>query len=239
MPKITIITAVYGRKEQFKRCARSILEHTPKSLPVVFVFSEHKSFTRSEFFDFVEAEFADRECTIKEVPASGVYGALNEGIRSVQTEYLTFLHSDDRLIRDFDGVDVCELLQEADIVTLPVRINGKLSYPRLSNSPYSDIGINHMSSIFRTEMHKDYMYDTRMSFSADWSAVLDMIEAGATIKEGTLEIVEFDLCGVSNQKSASKLKEDLSILLKRKWTLSNAPSKCLRIAKEIGGYFAR
>jgi glycosyltransferase involved in cell wall biosynthesis len=233
----TICLTVYGRPVQFEKTLQSVKKYVCPRWPIVLIFSEHSEFTYAALETLIGKFLADRSVKVRCVEPTGVYSALNAAILEVRTDYFTFCHSDDEYIRPVnDNTLDYEIISEYDIYTFPVSIDGKISYPRLTDDFSYDISINHMCTFFKTSTHKQYIYDTNYKYSADWDAVLRMHSAGAKISEGSYTFLSFNTQGLSSQSELRRLKEDLSIILRTKWTLGNVSKKITRVLKEIGGF---
>lgn len=236
--KLTVIVSIYGRPTELTRCFQSINQYLTHYIKVLCVFSEHQDLPRSQLDTLILKYLAAHKVTVIQIPPNGVYSALNAGVAHCDTDFLTFLHSDDHLVKLLNEDILKEICQDQyDWVTLPIITDsGALYCPRWKNFPYGDIGVNHCSSFVKTSIHKNYIYDQSFKSSADWMLVINMYEAGVQFCEKPFTLLCFSSTGISSKKSLMKLSEDLRVLFTSKWTLKNFVKKIVRTFKVLVGY---
>lgn len=96
LPKVTIITVTYnlidaGRKEFFKKCIESLSEQTYQNIEHIIIDGASTDGTL-EFFN--ELNFV-KPIQIYSQPDTGMWNAMNKGIKKATGEYICFLNSDD------------------------------------------------------------------------------------------------------------------------------------------------
>jgi len=94
MPKISVIIPTFNRKELLKLAISSILEQTMKDFELIVVDDGSTDQTQR----LVESFGKDIRYIYQE--NKGVSSARNRGIREARGEYLAFLDSDDRWVKD-------------------------------------------------------------------------------------------------------------------------------------------
>lgn len=228
---------VYGRSVGVEKTLASISKYVCRTWPIIVIFSESNDLPWEKFQNFIQHYLHDRELIVRRTPATGIYPALNAAILEVETDYFTFCHSGDYYVRPLNSTNLdIERLVKYDIFTFPIEIENNVSYPRLNNHISFDISINHMCTFFRKSTHTREMYDPTFRFSADWWAMIQMVNNGATIGESTTALLAFDTNGASSDLSFRRLKEDLFILLVSEWKHRYVIPKLKRMIKEIIGY---
>lgn len=242
LQRLTLVTAVYGRKVALlanMQAYNVAVENYPVSPQRLFVFSPSDELGRNEFDQIVEAyrpKLEQKWQTI-EVPAQGIYHALNTGVRAVTTDFLMFYHSDDRILPKALRYLDDQISPETDVLSFCVITQDKIIRPDLANGqPYCAIGINHMSTVFRRNSLLALPFDESMKYSADWKNLIELIESGHRAELSEACVLHFSVDGASNAVSYRRLQEDLRILsqsIKDKHYVF----RCLiRALKEIGGY---
>ena len=88
--KISVITAVYNRKETISRALLSIKKQSYSNIEVIVVDGNSSDGTQ----DIVRSVLGSDDCFITE-PDEGIYDALNKGIQAATGDVICFLHSDD------------------------------------------------------------------------------------------------------------------------------------------------
>jgi len=88
--KISVITAVYNRKETISRALLSIRNQSYKNVEIVVVDGGSSDGTQ----EAVKSVLDENDYFISE-PDDGIYDALNKGLTAATGEIICFLHSDD------------------------------------------------------------------------------------------------------------------------------------------------
>jgi len=241
--RLTIITAVYGRKNLFisnlesYNIAVASIEERPTRL---FVFSESPELNKNQFDDIIASKLDEATpVVVYSVPPAGIYHALNYGVSRTTSDYLIFNHSDDYFTANsFHHINNADI-GKYDISSFAIVLKDTIIYPNLIPPfPHAFIGLNHSAAIFKTEVHKKYHYKQTMKYSADWELIIRMYNDGLTFSGYSNVICIFSDGGASNSLSITRLYEDISLLKRSILESKHITFCCMRIAKEVLGYVA-
>jgi hypothetical protein len=242
--RLTIITAVFGRSEELisNLQAYNLAIGTVDDRPVrMFIFSRHPQLTKFEF-TYLLRKYLDKKTpvVVYDVSPDGIYNALNYGISSVKSEFFIFNHSDDYFTPNaFKHISNSEI-DSSDVSSFGIIVNDKIASPLVDAPfPYSCIGINHSATIFKSNVHKKFKYNTKMKYSSDWDLIIRMYNEGVTFQAFPYVISIFSDGGASNLLAVRRLHEDVSILLKSSLRSKYFGICSARIVKEILGFISR
>lgn len=108
--KISVITAVYNRSQTIGDALRSVLAQQGVDLETIVVDGDSTDGTSG-----VISQFGDQvSCSIRE-PDTGIYNALNKGLRATTGDVIGFLHADDWLADTNVLADVARLMDNRNV----------------------------------------------------------------------------------------------------------------------------
>ena len=151
-------------------------------------------------------------------PDTGIYNAMNKGIRKAQGKYCFFLNSGDWLISSetLDNVFI-EIGDNSSPVFFTDRINNNgttVSYPHnLSINYLFDNPISHQNSIIKSSLFNEHgYYNEDHHISSDWEFFLKelWIHKTAFVHLKT-NISIFDVNGIGSQESPERLAECMTV----------------------------
>lgn len=158
--------------------------------------------------DFVGCSLASRLKWISEKD-TGIYNAMNKGIKMATGEYLLFLNSGDYLIDDnvLENVFTNDCVADILCARCNVSDNGKVVWT--SNPPENVtfgtlymVGLAHQSTFIRKSLFEQYgYYDESFRYNADiefWYR--SIIEKGATTQRIDTITTDYNLDGISATK---------------------------------------
>ncbi|BDA79155.1 glycosyl transferase [Leptospira kobayashii] len=108
--KISIITAVYNRKDTIRQCIESVLAQKNITIEYIIVDGGSKDGTK----EIIESYGNKIQKFISE-PDKGIYDALNKGFRAATGDVIGLLHSDDRFADDLVLARIAETFSKEDI----------------------------------------------------------------------------------------------------------------------------
>ena len=226
--KLTVVTAVRnavaaGRREALERCVRSVgalqAEH------------EHLVYDGASTDGTIDVlrELEPKTPGLKVVsePDSGIYNALNKGVRDALGEWFYVLGSDDYLVAP-DSLDAL-LKSASDDVAMyvsPVQLGGGIRGLRLHNmfdrTPYCHQGV-----VVRTDVMRVHGgFDERFRISADFDFLLKVHLSSKNIQYLNLPFAYYSTGGTSDDVPKT-LADDDRVLMER-FDASNADVACLR-----------
>lgn len=223
--KLSIITINYNNAAGLKKTLDSVatqictdFEHiivdgasTDDSVDIVRSYSQSLIANRHKFIWLSE-------------PDTGVYNAMNKGIKQAKGEYLLFLNSGDYLIAD-DVLDkVFTQNCNADILCARCNVsdNGKVVWT--SNPPEKvtfrtlyTVGLAHQSTFIRRTLFEQLgYYDESFRYNADiefWYR--SIINHGATAQRIDVITTDYNLDGISSKENQSaKYIEEMQRILR-------------------------
>lgn len=141
-------------------------------------------------------------------PDSGVYEAMNKGIRKANGEYLLFLNSGDYLASSTVLTDVLTCLDGTPLVYGDLLVNNKRGEMLLYEFP-ERISINYLLNNYlphpgtffhRSVFEKVGLYNEHMEYAADWQIGMKAIyQEGLTSRHVPVPISVFNLDGKSSE----------------------------------------
>lgn len=224
MTTISVVTAVYNRKDTVGQALDSILSQTHRGVEVVVVDGASTDGTREVLDDY-----RSRIPNFVSEPDGGIYDALNKGILRAHGDVVGFLHADDlfahdavleRIVAAFEtpGVDAVY----GDLVYVdkhdPNRIvrywkAGEFDRAKLREGwmpPHPTFYVR------RTVYERLGLFDTRYRIAADYDSVVRFLFTGDIGVAYVPEVlVRMRVGGVSNRSLATilrKSREDHDIL---------------------------
>jgi glycosyltransferase involved in cell wall biosynthesis len=140
--------------------------------------------------------------------ATGIYPAMNEGLRAAQGEFIWFLNGGDCLTSASDLMEVLAFLQN-DLGAATVIANAELVRDekvlytqRADISLRSVLGINricHQAVVYRRNFFDRFgYYSETLKIAADYKLHLQALAAGATMISAPVSLVRYDMSGQSN-----------------------------------------
>ena len=206
--KLTCVTATFncvksGNREQLIRCVESVAKlKTPH---------EHLIYDGASTDGTVdllrELEKATPGLKVVSEPDTGIYNALNKGIRDANGEWFYVLGADDYILipENMDRLLVEENCDE--IVTPTIRYEGIRQVTKLSiftNAPYC-----HQGTIVKTAaLRKFGGYDERYPICADYDFYLKLHKAAMNIRYRDAVFAYYDGRGVSAVDRTLTFEED-------------------------------
>lgn len=171
MPKLSIITINYNNLEGLQRTVESVIKQTSKDFEYLIIDGGSTDGgaayikSKSSHFDYWISE-AD----------SGIYNAMNKGIKVSNGEYLLFLNSGDVLVDDENILNICTKKLTGDIIAFDCflernnKIVGRRTHVEKPTLFYVyKRGLKHQSTfISRKLFDNNGLYDENYKIAADY-----------------------------------------------------------------------
>ncbi|WP_400261674.1 glycosyltransferase family 2 protein [Sphingobacterium sp. SG20118] len=222
--KLSIITINLNNKEGLKKTLKSIDNQSNKNFEYLVIDGDSTDGSIDLINDatFINIKVSEND--------SGIYDAMNKGIRIANGEYLLFLNSGDYLNNSEVINNILPQLQGEEIIYGSLIYEGKDSskvqhYPReLTLRQFINDTIGHPCSFIKKELFTKYgFYDTSYPIVADWAFFTKVIvKENVSTKHINEIITNFDLTGITarpenyNKINAERerfLKENFSFIL--------------------------
>tara|TARA_B110000908_G_C10089019_1_gene373108 strand:+ start:55 stop:816 length:762 start_codon:yes stop_codon:yes gene_type:complete len=205
--KISIITAVYNRKNTLKQTIESIQSQSYRNIEHII-----QDGGSSDGSLAVIKDMADDRTFLQSAPDNGTYDAINKGIARSRGDVIGLLHSDDFLASDVIIAKIAEALTDPEIDG----VYGDLQY--VSAKDLTKV-IRHWNAGFCSakQLRRGWMpphptvylrrevfdrlgtYDTRYKISADYDAMLRYFGSGSLRMTYVPEVlVKMRIGGASN-----------------------------------------
>lgn len=214
--KLSIITINWNNAEGLARTLDSVKAQTCKEFEHVIVDGASTDGSVEIIQSYVR-DVSSMMCDVLWVSEkdTGIYNAMNKGIRMAKGEYLLFLNSGDVLV---DG-DVVKKFNEvevnADIATGIERLpSGELIYPKkdseLSYSYFYEDTLLHQSTFIRKDAFERYgMYREDYRIVSDWEWFFRvLVRDGASYQPLDFVVADFDGTGMSCNAKCRQLHDE-------------------------------
>lgn len=176
MIKFTIITVCYNASKTIRETIDSVLGQTYQELEYIVVDSKSEDGT----VDILQS-ITDKRLTFISEKDSGIYNAMNKGLKMASGDYLIFLGADD-IFYDKDVLKKVagKLTGSNDVVYGDVMLKTR---QRLYNGAFSrwtwgHRNICHQSIFYPKSVYGRYMYNEKYRSVADWDYNLRLLIDG-------------------------------------------------------------
>lgn len=201
LPKITIITVVFNliqnnREEVMRRCVASIRAQTYPNIEHIVIDGASQDGT-IDLLKSLNLNFISEK-------DSGIYDAMNKGIKWATGKYIAFMNSDDYYASDTALEQVMQKFQEtqADAVYGDAIICGHLRKPRFLRKSkiegiFHHMSLCHQSFVSSVASMKEIPFDTKYKVDGDYDYIYKMLLSGKLLVHIPLAISCFQLGGIS------------------------------------------
>lgn len=219
-PKISIIVVSYNAGKTIERTINSIFNQTYNDYEVVFIDGKSKDST-CEIIASAIKRFEEKGIQTKFVsePDAGAYDAMNKGAKQAQGLWCTYMNADDMYYNTTALERVAlSLVDNVDIVYgNTMFIDGDRCW--LEKAKRVDTIKIHLpfcpqATFIRTDLQKEYLFDTRYKISADYDFFLRAYLAKKKFMQINEVIANFYFGGISNRNLINTYKEDTSVKVK-------------------------
>ncbi|VBB44604.1 putative Candidate beta-D-/alpha-L glycosyltransferase Glycosyltransferase family 2 [uncultured Paludibacter sp.] len=247
--KFSVIIPLYNKAPYVEKAIRSVLNQTYKEFEVIIVDGTApqppKGGTLSDeevIDDFVKEKLIIENgcftnCIWKTMHGdisggffsekdTGIYNAMNKGIKIAKGEYVQFLNSGDCLV---DEKVVENMLFQLSTFNFPTIMYGNMLKEMFSGKILRDKGfavlqptmldfytgtLNHSSAYIQRSLFEKYaLYDENLKIVSDWKWYLQAIVfGGEQIQYVDIDVTLFDMSGISNTNSEQDKAERLKVL---------------------------
>ncbi len=228
LPQISIITVTYNliknnRKDFFLKCVNSIKEQTYKNIEYIIIDGASSDGTLKLFSEMI----FPKNTTIISEPDSGMWNAMNKGIKKANGKYICFLNSDDFYVTNTIIAECIKKLEETNndysiANFMAIKKNGEVINEWCKNIKplpreffYRRMTYNHETLICRKDIYEklgfhnekyktaaDYYFNTRLVFAGCSSVYIDKVmiaaRAGGETTNSEGEVSNSALTDISN-----------------------------------------
>ncbi len=217
-PLISIITVNLNDLEGLKRTMTSVFGQTFQEFEYVVIDGGSNDGSKK----FIESYSNKIDYWVSEKD-SGIYNAMNKGIKAATGEYLLFLNSGDWLFENAVLDKVADKLSGCDVLygnMVKVFSDGKQHLDKGVNGneitfkTFVEGTLNHSSSLIKRDLFIKYgFYDENLKIVSDWKFFLITLGLNnAVIKYVDYSFSCFDMTGISNANIELRNSERLKVL---------------------------
>lgn len=180
-PKVSVVTVTYNCIDLVEGTLRNVLKQTYPNLEYIVIDGNSTDGTRQ-----VIERYADRLAYWVSEPDSGIYDAMNKGIRAATGEWIIFMNAGDYFFRPTTVEEVFGWYDDKGEVLIAggVRCFVEEGYfDRMPEAPGRDIWdwkmIPHQGTFIRLSVHKENLFSMNLTIVADYHFIMKMMLANA------------------------------------------------------------
>ena len=240
MSKITIITVNFNNLEGLKKTAESVLSQTYKDFEFIIVDGGSRDGSK----EYIE-EISDNVTLWVSEPDSGIYNAMNKGIKMAKGDYICFLNSGDIFFDEntlnsvANQVDGEVGIYYGDMIWNEKRRRRLIQVPEMLTYPYVlSHGVNHQSCFIKRSLFEEFFfYNEEFKIIADWEFLLYVIfKKNILTKHLGITVCIYDATGISSVgKNQRAIYDDRQIVIDRHFPLYNFNPEAIKTLTEKRG----
>ena len=194
LPLVSIIIVTYNAGKYLRDCLSSVFNQSFKNIEILIIDGYSTDNTLQilkEYDQFITYWLSE--------PDSGVYDAMNKGVKKAVGDWLIFLGADDRLLDGFSLL-AQELKDSKTIYYGYCLINNKQSNKNLSEYWVAKRNVCHQAVFYPKKVFTKYSYNLYFEIYAD-HALNIQCWGDATFKKKyySYPVANYSLLGLSNQ----------------------------------------
>lgn len=217
--KLSIITINYNNAAGLKKTLDSVAAQTYTDFEHIIVDGASTDGSVDEIIAYSQSPIANRyKITWLSEPDTGIYNAMNKGVRMALGEYTLMLNSGDYLVDNRVIENIIPLLDGTDIIQgntieeYPDKIMRNRGYGK-SNIDFFDVMNGHFlhqaSFIHMDTLKKHGYYDEAYKKGADTYFYITTLALGhASFKYVDVDVANFDVNGISNMQDPKWIQID-------------------------------
>jgi len=215
MTKFSIITVCYNASATIRETIASVLNQTYRELEYIVVDGKSTDGTVE-----ILQSITDPRMHFVSGKDSGIYNAMNKGLKMASGDYLIFLGADDTL---FDGNVLERVAAKAtggeDVLYGDVMLKER---QRLYNGPFTrwtwgHRNISHQCIFYPRTVYSQYQYDERYRGVADWGYNLRLLIDGIRFT-----YIGETICTFNDEGGVSSVSKDYDFLQVRRQMVCRA-----------------
>lgn len=206
--KVSIVTINYNNANGLEKTIKSIIAHSTPLFEYIVIDGNSNDESKE-----ILHHYANKISRWISEPDSGIYNAMNKGIKIANGEYILFINSGDTLKEGIDFRKIIGHISNEDIVYFDLEIagTGKSYIKKYPDSPdfkyFMEDTLPHTASFIKKDVLKRYgYYSEKMNIASDWAFFTDCICLhNCTYKHINDCFSTFYIDGISSQPDNRKL----------------------------------
>ena len=208
---LSIITINYNNNEGLKKTLESVRHQSFDGYEHIVIDGDSNDGSKQ-----LLEEYQSEKCIVQSEPDSGIYNAMNKGIRKAKGDYLLFLNSgdvfsDENTLGDMHPyLDGKHALVYGDITFDKGDEQNTFTYPDVLDFEFfMNRSLGHPATFIKRSLFDEIgLYDESMKICSDWSFfILAVCKQGVSYKHVNRVIAVFEMLGVSNDPENQALIE--------------------------------
>lgn len=210
--KLSIITINRNNATGLKKTIESVVSQSFTGFEYIVIDGA----STDESVDIIES-YSDKISYWLSEPDTGIYNAMNKGIKMANGEYLLFLNSGDFLLDNDTIANVFAYERVADILCARCNVSDNGQVVWTSNPPEDvtfgtlyNVGLAHQSTFISKSLFDKYgYYDESFRYNADvefWYRTI--VNHNASTQKIDIITTDYNLDGISTTQSATKQYQD-------------------------------
>ena len=243
--KISIITINYNNADGLRRTIASVVAQTYPEIEYIVIDGGSKDGSREEI-----KKHEEKIAYWISEPDSGIYNAMNKGIRQASGDYCIFMNSGDVFFSPTVLLEASAYLKSGKDIyngnSVYLKDGKRITWYRKGNTDNSlsffyGSSICHPATFIRTGLLKEIEYDESLRIVSDWKFWLQACLRHSSYEAIDVNVCCFELGGISNsnkklhEEERQKVLEDL--LSREEITKYETNQKKNRLWKFIKGGF--
>ena len=210
--KFSVVTVTYNAEKVVRKTIKSVLnqKYVPHEYCIVDGASSDRTLAIANEYKDVFAQKGIKYKVISEED-TGIYNAMNKGIKLAQGDFISFLNAGDwyeqdalKNVNDFYSEEPFELTYGGlHYINPNGSVTNKMS--RMDSFPVSSRRWNHPSMFLKREIYEKYGFDEHFRTYADFNLYLKLRKDGTKIRVIDKVITNFVADGVSTDTNLKKV----------------------------------
>lgn len=224
MPLLSIITINRNNAPGLKKTIESVVTQTEtdfNDIEYIIIDGNSTDGSKEIIKDFAgNPEYKDKITYWVSEPDTGIYNAMNKGIKKATGDYLHILNSGDY----YNGNVLKKIIKELSIKTLDYYLLGVIlrktneeieKIETRFNNELKNGSMSHQGIIYKRNLHDLHgLYDEKYTFAADYDFSIKAFYKNNNFKYNTQPLVNFIIGGVGSSEKSIKEIESIKIKFK-------------------------
>jgi glycosyltransferase involved in cell wall biosynthesis len=164
---LSIITINKNNKTGLQKTISSLANLDPRDFQWVFI----DSCSTDGSLEIANA-FAQQNDVLVSEPDSGIYNAMNKGVKLATSPQILFLNSGDTIANEVASIETLQLNPKADLTLFGFWIRDHLRMPRNNVWRYWSMPTSHQAMIYSRNLLMQEPFDEQYRFAADFEHYL-------------------------------------------------------------------